>query len=65
MTQEMNLAKEDMYEIDGPIDMTVFFGFCGMKGYDYLRYKEAHPHTPWSMIELKREGKTNIFDMIR
>lgn len=64
MTQEMNLAKEDMYEIDGPIDMTVFFGFCGMKGYDYLRYKEAHPHTPWSMIELKREGKTNIFDMI-
>ena len=65
MTQEMNLAKEDMYEIDGPIDMTVFFGFCGMKGDDYLRYKEAHPHTPWSMIELKREGKTNIFDMIR
>lgn len=65
MTQEMNLAKEDMYEIDGPIDMTVFLGFCGMKGYDYLRYKEAHPHTPWSMIELKREGKTNIFDMIR
>ena len=65
MTQEMNLAKEDMYEIDGPIDMTVFFGFCGMQGYDYLRYKEAHPHTPWSMIELKREGKTNIFDMIR
>lgn len=65
MTQEMNLTKEDMYEIDGPIDMTVFFGFCGMKGYDYLRYKEAHPHTPWSMIELKREGKTNIFDMIR
>lgn len=65
MTQEMNLAKEDMYEIDGPIDMTVFFGFCGMKGYDYFRYKEAHPHTPWSMIELKREGKTNIFDMIR
>lgn len=65
MTQEMNLAKEDMYEIDGPIDMTVFFGFCGMKGYDYLRYKEAHPHTPWSMIELKREGKINIFDMIR
>ena len=65
MTQEMNLAKEDMYEIDGPIDMTVFLGFCGMKGYDYLRYKEAHHHTSWSMIELKREGKTNIFDMIR
>lgn len=65
MTQEMNLAKEDMYEIDGPVDMTVFFSFCGIKGYDHLRYKEAKPHTPWSMIEMKREKKTNIFDMIR
>lgn len=64
MTQEMNLAKEDMYEIDGPVDMTVFFSFCGIKGYDHLRYKEAKPHTPWSMIEMKREKKTNIFDMI-
>lgn len=65
MTQEMNLAKEDMYEIDGPVDMTVFFSFCGIKGYDHLRYKEAKPHTPWSMVEMKREKKTNIFDMIR
>lgn len=65
MTQEMNLAKEDMYEIDGPVDITVFFSFCGIKGYDHLRYKEAKPHTPWSMIEMKREKKTNIFDMIR
>lgn len=65
MTQEMNLAKEDMYEINGPVDMTVFFSFCGIKGYDHLRYKEAKPHTPWSMIEMKREKKTNIFDMIR
>ena len=65
MTQDMNLDKEDMYEIDGPIDTTVFFGFCGIKDYDYLRYKEARPQTPWSMIELKKEGKTNIFEMIR
>lgn len=25
MTQEMHLAKEDLYEIDGPLDMTMFF----------------------------------------
>lgn len=31
MTSEMNLEKEDMYEIDGPLDMTVFFSFCGIK----------------------------------
>ena len=46
MTQEMNLEKEDMYQIDGPLDMTVFFGFCGIKGYNHLRYPEAHPHSP-------------------
>lgn len=32
MTSEMNLEKEDMYEIDSPLDMTVFFSFCGIKG---------------------------------
>ena len=31
MTQEMHLAKEDLYEIDGPLDMTMFFSFCGIK----------------------------------
>lgn len=54
-----------MYQIDGPLDMTVFFGFCGIKGYNHLRYPEAHPHSPWSMLELKRTPETNIFDMIR
>ena len=61
----MNLEKEYMYEIDVPLDMTMYFGFCGIKGYDRLRYKEAHPHRPWSMIELEKGKKRNIFDMIR
>ncbi|MDY6083666.1 MAG: polyphosphate kinase 1 [Dialister sp.] len=65
MTQEMNLGKEDMYEIDGPLDMTMYFGFCGIKGYDHLRYPEAHPHHPWSMIQMRRDNKTSIFDQIR
>ena len=65
MTQEMNLGKEDMYEIDGPLDTTVFFGFCGIKGYDSLRYPEAHPHRPWSMLQLEKDSHRNIFDLIR
>lgn len=65
MTSEMNLGPEDMYEIDGPLDMTAFFSFCGIKGYDNLRYPKAHPHKPWSMIQMERENKHNIFDMIR
>ena len=63
MTQDMNLRKEDMYEIDGPIDLTVFFAFYDIKGYDYLRYPEAHPHTPWSMLQFSNDK--NIFDMIK
>lgn len=62
MAQATSLEKEDTYAIDGPIDMTVYFSFCGIKGYDRLRYTEAHPHTPWSQIQL---GNGNIFDMIR
>lgn len=31
MTQDMNLRKEDMYEIDGPIDLTVFLPFMTSK----------------------------------
>lgn len=65
MTQGMNLGKEDMYEIDGPLDITMYFGFCGIKGYDHLRYVEAHPHHPWSMIQMRRDNKTSIFDQIR
>jgi polyphosphate kinase len=62
ITQSMNLEKDDLYEIDGPLDTTMFFSFCGIEGYDNLRYREAHPHTPWSMLQSKQK---NIFDMIR
>lgn len=62
MAQSMNLEKEDLYAIDGPIDLTVYFSFCGIKGYDRLRYTEAHPHCPWSELQL---DNGNIFDMIR
>ena len=65
MTSEMNLGAEDMYEIDGPLDVTAFFSFCGIKGYDNIRYPEAHPHRPWSMIQLSKDGGKNILDMIR
>ena len=62
MAQVTNLEKEDMYAIDGPLDLTMYFSFCGIKGCDKLRYPEAHPHTPKSQLDL---GNGNIFDMIR
>lgn len=62
MGQFKTLENADLYAIDGPIDLTVYFSFCGIKGYDHLRYTEAHPHCPWSEVEL---GDGNIFEMIR
>lgn len=62
MAESTSLEKADLYEIDGPIDLTMYFSFCGIKGYDRLRYAEAHPHRPWSAIQL---GGGNVFDMIR
>ena len=62
ITQSLNLVKNDLYEIDGPIDTTMYFRFCGIPGYDKLRYPEAHPYTPWSMIQ---SHEKDIFSMIR
>lgn len=62
ITQSLNLVKNDLYEIDGPIDTTMYFRFCGIPGYDRLRYPEAHPYTPWSMIQ---SHEKDIFSMIR
>lgn len=62
ITQSLNLVKNDLYEIDGPIDTTMYFRFCGIPGYDKLRYPEAYPYTPWSMIQ---SNEKDIFSMIR
>ena len=62
ITQSLNLVKNDLYEIDGPIDTTMYFRFCGIPGYDKLRYPGAHPYTPWSMIQ---SHEKDIFSMIR
>ena len=62
ITQSLDLVKNDLYEIDGPIDTTMYFRFCGIPGYDKLRYPEAHPYTPWSMIQ---SHEKDIFSMIR
>lgn len=62
ITQSLNLVKNDLYEIDGPIDTTMYFRFCGIPGYERLRYPEAHPYTPWSMIQ---SHEKDIFSMIR
>lgn len=62
MMESTSLEKADLYEIEGPLDLTMYFSFCGIKGYDRLRYKKVYPRRPWSAIQL---GNGDIFDMIR
>ena len=65
MSQETKLRDEDMYEINGPIDITMFFDFYNIKGYDKLRYTQAYPHTPWSILTVDSYDKKSIFEIIR
>lgn len=43
LTTSFLLDNEDIYEISGTIDLTVWMGFSGIKGYDYLRNKPIIP----------------------
>ena len=61
MSQETKLRDEDMYEINGPIDITMFFDFYNIKGYDKLRYTQAYPHTPWSILTVDSYDKKKYF----
>ena len=65
MSQETKLRDEDMYEINGPIDITMIFDFYNIKGYDKLRYTQAYPHTPWSILKVDSYDKKSIFEIIR
>lgn len=53
-------AQEDVYRINGPIDLTYLMKMYGLEGFDDLRYK---PYTPQKIPQLA--GETNIFDAIK
>jgi polyphosphate kinase len=56
----LNLTKYELYEIDGPIDLSAFMKIATMAGYENLKYKKFYPQ---SVSDFK-EGKS-IFDIIK
>lgn len=43
---------DNIFEIDGPLDLTYFMKLSGsLKGYDYLRYKPIEPKYPAELLE--------------
>lgn len=59
--RSLHLQPQDVYEIDGIIDATVFFSFIGKIDVPHLRYVPVKPQPAASF----RGAPANIFDAIR
>lgn len=60
LKSELKVAEEDIFQIDGPIDLTYLMKIYGIEGFDHLRCK---PYTPQRVPEI--EPGSNLFDAIR
>ncbi|MCI9149624.1 MAG: RNA degradosome polyphosphate kinase [Lachnospiraceae bacterium] len=43
LEEELHIAKEDLYKIPGPLDLTFLMKMYGLEGFDELRYKPYKP----------------------
>ena len=57
---ELKVAEQDIFKINGPLDLTFLMKLYGLEGCDELRYK---PYTPQRVPEIT-PGE-NIFDIIK
>lgn len=60
LSRELNVKKDDVYFIKGPIDLTFLNKIYGQKGYDRFKYA---PYTP--QIPKRLQNCDNIFDEIK
>ncbi len=60
LKKELQIQEEDIFHINGPLDLTFLMKLSGMEGYDHLRSKK---YTPQPAKWLKAEEK--LFDQIR
>ncbi len=61
LIREMGLCDEDVYPIDGPLNLKDFFRMVGLPGYDHLRDRAYVAPIPVSL----REEDEDIFSRIR
>lgn len=59
LTSQLSLSKAAVFRINGPIDLTIFMKFYGIKGYDHLKAKSHKP----AKVKRIQEGD-NIFECI-
>lgn len=58
--KELDINEEDIYKINGPLDLTVLMKFYSLDGFDHLKLK---PYTPQIVPKLPPE--CDIFEQIR
>lgn len=46
----LNLESQDVYDITGPLDLTILMKFADLSGYDHLRHTPLVPQTPIDLI---------------
>ncbi len=60
LQNELKVAKEDIFPISGPIDLTFLMKLYGIEGYDHLRYKSYIPQAVPEIL-----AGADIFETIR
>ncbi len=61
LTEELDIrSEEDIYSINGPLDLTFLMKLSGLKGYEHLRYPKHIPQ-PIPSLNLER----SLFDQIK
>ena len=61
LIRELGLTREDVFIIDGPLNLKQFFGITGVPGFDNLRYR---PYVA-PVVPALRERDEDIFARIR
>ena len=60
LKKELNISEEDIFKINGPLDLTFLSKLASIEGYDYLKGKGYTPQ-PAKWIDANK----NIFDQIK
>ena len=60
LKKELDITDTDIFEIDGPLDLTFLMKMYSLKGFDHLKYK---PYVPQPVPEIPDDK--NIFECIR
>ncbi len=60
LTKSLSVEKQDIFYIDGPIDLTFLMKVYKFKGFSHLKYEPKEPQIPRDLL-----GKEDIFEAIK